>query len=187
MAATMRWMDRRKVTGALMLGVVAGVIASLAERVDAALTGGRFTPLGYVNTYMWVLVSCMLFGPLLGPIITTEVQAFIGLVTYANPLSWLWPIVNLVFAVTAGLVYIGIERFHPHAKLITRIVLVSVSLAVLDIPMVYVVVVLVLGLPFIVYLASLPIYVVLQLVPTTFLAYGVIKAIMRTGILGFGK
>jgi hypothetical protein len=115
------------------------------------------------------------------------VQAFIGLVTYANPLSWLWPIVNLVFAVTAGLVYMGIERFHPRAKLITRIVLVSVSLAVLDIPMVYVVVVLVLGLPFIVYLASLPIYVVLQLVPTTFLAYGVVKAIMRTGILGFGK
>jgi hypothetical protein len=59
----MRWVDRRKVTGALMLGVVAGVVASLAERVDAALTGGRFTPLGYVNTYMWVLVSCMFFCP----------------------------------------------------------------------------------------------------------------------------
>jgi len=77
-----------RLVGASMLGACAGVIASLAERVDAALTGGNYMPLGYVNTYVWVLVSAALFG-LLGAIITTEVQAFIGLATLANPLSWL--------------------------------------------------------------------------------------------------
>jgi hypothetical protein len=169
--------------GALMLGAVAGVIASLAERVDAVLTGGNYTPLGYVNTYTWILVSAVLFGPL-GPIVTTEVQALIGLVTLANPLSWLWPIVNLIFAVTVGLVSIGFAKFNPRAKLGVRVALMSFALAILDIPMVYVVIVMVLGLPFTVYLVSLPIYIVLQLIPTTFLSYAVIKAIIRWGILG---
>jgi hypothetical protein len=175
---------RIEFVGALMLGVIAGVIASFAERVDAALTGGNYTPLGYINTYTWILVSAVLFGPL-APIITTEVQAFIGLVTFANPLSWLWPIVNLVFAVTVSLVSIGIAKLNPHAKLSTRVVLMSLALALLDIPMVYVVVVMVLGLPFTVYLLALPIYMILQLIPTTFLSYAIIKAIVRSGLLRY--
>ena len=169
--------------GALMLGVVAGAIASFAERVDASLTGGNYTPLGYVNTYTWILVSAMLFGPL-GPIITTEVQALIGLVTLANPLSWLWPAVNLVFAVAASFVSFVLGRFNPRVKLGVRVALTSVALAILDVPMVYVVVVMVLGLPFTVYLMSLPIYMVLQLIPTTFLSYAVIKTILYSGVLG---
>jgi len=59
---------------AVILGVAGGSIASFAERVDAVLTGGNYTPLGYINTYTWILVSALLFGPL-GPIITTEIQA----------------------------------------------------------------------------------------------------------------
>lgn len=86
---------------AMVLGVVAGVIASFAERADFIITGGNATPLGYVNTYTWLLVSATLFGPV-GAIITTEVQAFLGLLTAANPLSWLWPFVNLVFAGCGG-------------------------------------------------------------------------------------
>jgi hypothetical protein len=59
----------------------------------------------------------------------------------------------------------------------------SLALAVLDVPMVYVVVVMVLGLPFTVYLFALPIYMILQLIPTTIISYAIIKAIMHSGIL----
>jgi len=174
--------SRKELVGAIMLGVVAGVVASFAERVDATLTGGKYTPLGYVNTYVWILVAATLFGPL-APVITTEIQAFIGLLTFANPLSWLWPIVNFVFAVAAGFVSMALQKFNQSAKLITRVALMSLALAILDIPMVYVVVVMVLGLPFIVYLLSLPVYMLLQLIPTTLVAYAVIKAILRSGVL----
>jgi hypothetical protein len=47
---------------ALLIGVVAGVLAAFAERVDALATGGNATPLGYINTYTWILVSATLFG-----------------------------------------------------------------------------------------------------------------------------
>jgi hypothetical protein len=174
---------RGKLLGALMLGVAAGAIATLAERVDAALTGGNYTPFGYVNTYMWVLVSAVLFG-LLGAVVTTEIQAVLGLVTFANPLSWLWPIINPMFAMAAGLTSMALTRLNSGVRLGVRIVLMSFALAILDIPMVYVVVVLVLGLPFPVYLISLPIYVALQLAPTTLLSYFVVRAINRSGILG---
>jgi hypothetical protein len=46
----MLYSGKRKFMGALILGVAAGAIASVAERVDAVLTGGNYTPLGYVNT-----------------------------------------------------------------------------------------------------------------------------------------
>ena len=47
---------------AMVLGVVAGVIASFAERADSAITGGNATPLGYINTYTWLLVSAPYSG-----------------------------------------------------------------------------------------------------------------------------
>jgi hypothetical protein len=84
-----------------------------------------------------------------------------------------------------SLVSIGIAKLNPHAKLSTRVVLMSLALALLDIPMVYVVVVMVLGLPFTVYLLALPIYMILQLIPTTFLSYAIIKAIVRSGLLRY--
>jgi ABC-type Na+ efflux pump permease subunit len=68
-------------------------------------------------------------------------------------------------------------------SILWRVALMSLALAILDIPMVYVVVVMVLGLPFIVYLLSLPVYMLLQLIPTTLVAYAVIKAILRSGVL----
>jgi len=173
----------RNIMAALMLGVAAGAIASVAERVDFALTGGNYTPLGYINTYMWILVAVVLFGPI-GSIITTEIQAFIGLVTFSNPLSWLWPIMNLVFAVAVSLVSIGITKFNPRVRLSIRLTLMSLTCAILDIPLVYVVIVTVLNLPFTVYLVSLPIYVALQLIPTTFLSYVVIRTTLRSEILG---
>jgi len=168
---------------ALMLGVAAGAIASVTERVDAILTGGTATPLGYINTYTWIMVSAILFGPV-GVIITTEIQALIGLVIFANPLSWLWPFVNLVFAVAVGLVSIGISKFNPRARTSTKLILMSITCAILDIPLVYLVIVTVIGLPFIVYLGALPIYIVLQLIPSTFLSYIIVRVILRSGILG---
>ena len=175
---------RREMMAALMLGVAAGAIASVAERVDAVLTGGNYTPLGYINTYTWILVSAILFGPL-GPIITTEIQALIGLVMFANPLSWLWPIVNLVFAVAVSLVSVGVTKLSSRARGISiRLILMSLTCAILNIPLVYLVIVMVIGLPFVVYLVSLPIYIALQLIPTTFLSYVVVRAILRSEILG---
>jgi len=169
---------------AVILGVAGGSIASVAERVDAVLTGGNYTPLGYINTYTWILVSALLFGPL-GPIITTEIQALISLILFANPLSWLWPIVNLVFAVAVSLVSFSVSKINPLAKRIgLRLILMSLTCAILDIPLVHLVIVTVIGLPFVVYLVSLPIYIALQLVPTTFLSYVVVKAILRSEILG---
>jgi len=174
--------DIKEFAGAVMLGVVAGALASITERVDAALTGGRYTPLGYINTYTWIIVSAMLFGPR-APIVTTEVQAFIGLVTFANPLSWLWPIINLVFAISVGISLVCIERFKPHLGIGTKVALLSLTCAILDVPMVYVVIVMVLNLPFLVYLISLPIYVILQLIPTTLLAYEIVKRLKRLKIM----
>jgi hypothetical protein len=168
----------------VILGVAGGAIASVAERVDAVLTGGNYTPLGYINTYTWILVAALLFGPL-GPIITTEIQALIGLVMFSNPLSWLWPIVNLMFAVAVSLVSFGVSKINPLAKGIgVKLILMSLTCAILDIPLVYLVLVTVIGLPFVVYLVSLPIYIALQLIPTTFLSYVVVRAILRSEILG---
>ena len=93
--------SKREMIIAMVLGVAAGVISSVVERADAIMTGGNATPLGFVNTYTWILVSATLFGPV-GAIITTEVQAFLGLITAANPLSWLWPPINFIFAAVAG-------------------------------------------------------------------------------------
>jgi len=174
-------LDKRRAAGALMLGIAAGALASIAERVDAALTGGNYTPLGYINTYTWVIVSAMLFGPL-APIITTEVQAFIGLATFANPLSWLWPIINLAFA-SVGVSLACIERFKPQLGIGAKIAWLSLTCATLDVPMVYIVIVTVLGLPPSVYLISLPIYVILQLIPTTLLSYAIVKRLERSGIM----
>lgn len=168
---------------AMVLGVIAGVIASFAERADSALTGGNATPLGYINTYTWLLVSATLFGPL-GAIITTEVQAFLGLITASNPLSWLWPFVNLVFAVVVGAASEILSKLHPRMKLHTRVVMLSLTCALVDIPMTYVVVVVVLGLPFTFYLVALPIYVTLQLVPSTLISYAVLRGILRAQITG---
>jgi hypothetical protein len=166
----------------LLLGVVAGVIATLAERADALATGGNATPLGYINTYTWILVSAALFG-FAGAIITTEIQALIGLVTMSNPLSWLWPIINLVFAVVVGAIAFGFTRFRPQAKLGTKLLVMSAACAFLNVPAVYAVMVMALSLPFIVYLASLPMYIVLQLVPSTILAYMLVRALKRSKVL----
>ncbi|MEM2370893.1 MAG: hypothetical protein QXO15_11705 [Nitrososphaerota archaeon] len=165
---------QRKILAALMFGVAAGALASIAERVDAALTAGRFTPLGYINAYTWILVSALLLGPL-APIITTEIQAFIGLLTFANPLSWLWPIINLIFAVAVGFALTCINKIKPQIKLSLKVILLSLTCALLDIPLVYVVIVVVLNLPLVVYWISLPFYIALQLIPTTILSYIIVK------------
>ena len=102
--------QRKGMITAIMLGVVAGVIAMMAERADTIVTGGLATPLGFINTYTWLLVSATMFGPI-GAVITTEVQALLGLITGANPLSWLWPVINLIFAVVVGIVSLSLSRF----------------------------------------------------------------------------
>jgi hypothetical protein len=172
----------REMMVASIFGVVGGVIASVTERVDAVVTGGNATPLGFVNTYTWLLASAVLFGPT-GAVITTEVQAFLGLVTAANPLSWLWPFVNFIFAVVVGSVSVLISRFNRHIAINAKLVLMSISCAILDIPLTYLVVVTILGLPFIFYLMALPVYIILQLVPSTIISYVILKAIFRSRIL----
>jgi hypothetical protein len=168
---------------AIVLGVVAGVIASFAERADAIIKGGNATPLGYVNTYTWLLVSATMFG-LFGAIVTTEVQALVGLITAANPLSWLWPIINLVFAAVVGVVSETVSRLRPKMKIHARLILLSFTCAVLDIPLTYVVIVSVLGLPFKFYLLALPFYIILQLAPSTIFSYAaILRAILRASIL----
>jgi hypothetical protein len=166
---------------AIMFGVVAGVIATIAERADAVITGGNATPLGFINTYTWILVSATMFGPI-GAILTTEVQAFLGLITAANPLSWLWPFINLVFAVVVGVVSLSLSKFYPTIKLRTRLALLSITCALLDVPLTYVVVVSVLQLPFTFYLLALPLYLILQLGPSTVISYAILKAILRAPI-----
>jgi len=163
---------------AIMFGVVAGVIAMMAERADAIITGGNATPLGFINTYTWLLVSATMFGPI-GAILTTEVQAFLGLITEANPLSWLWPFINLIFAVVVGIISLSLSRFYPKIKLRTRLILLSLSCALLDVPLTYVVVVSVLGLPFKFYLLALPMYLTLQLGPSTIISYAILRSIFR--------
>ena len=172
----------REMMAALIFGVIGGVIASLAERADAAVTGGNATPLGFINTYTWLLVSAVLFGPI-GAVITVEVQAFLGLITAANPLSWLWPFVNFIFAVVVGFVSVGISRFNPRIAMNAKLVLLSISCAILDIPLTYLVVVMVLGLPFVFYLMALPVYIILQLVPSTIISYVILRAIYRSRFL----
>ena len=169
---------------ALVFGVIAGVFESILGRADAMVTGGNFTFIAFINTYTWILIAAALFGPL-GAIITTEVQAFIGLITFANPLSWLWPVINFIFAVVVGFVSKGILRLRPKINLRFRIIIMSVACAILDIPLTYAVVVMALGLPFVVFLAALPIYLFLQLVPSTILAYMVLKSILKSKILEY--
>jgi hypothetical protein len=175
-------LTRRQFVTSVILGTTAGVIATLAERVDALATGGSATPFGYINTYMWILVSAVLFGTM-GAIITTEVQAIIGLITYANPLSWLWPFINLIFAIGVGLTLWGLMKIKTDASIRSKLVLMSITCALLNIPFVYIVIVLVLGLPATVYLWLLPFYIVLQLIPATILAYAVVRVILRAKIL----
>ena len=172
---------RRQTITAVTLGVVAGIIASFAERADAIITGGNATPLGFVNTYTWLLVSAAMFGPF-GAIITTEVQALLGLVTGANPLSWLWPFINLVFAVVVGSVSASLSRFRPKIKIHTKLMLLSFTCALMDVPLTYVVIVSVLGLPFTLYLLALPMYIALQLVPSTIISYAILRGIFRASI-----
>ncbi|MCL2642527.1 MAG: hypothetical protein FWD52_03305 [Candidatus Bathyarchaeota archaeon] len=177
----------RNALAALMLGVVAGVIALVAERADLFMTGGNLQLLGYINTYTWILVSVLLFG-FWGAIITTEIQAMIGLITMTNPaLSWLWPFVNLIFAVSVGLVAVGFSKLRSNAKISTKLLLLSSVCALLDIPLVYFVMVTVLSLPVVVYLAALPVYIILQLVPSTFLAYWIVRALKRSKALNLGE
>jgi len=171
----------REVLTSTVFGVTAGILASILERVDAAVTGGQFTPFGYSNTYAWLLLSAYLYGPL-GALIMTEVQALIGLLTAANPLSWLWPAVNAVFAGVAGSIAIAIQKIYPRSSARTRIITMSIALALLDIPAVYFVVVLVVGLPVIAYYLALPMYIGLQLVPATLIAYLLLKALVRAGL-----
>ncbi|MCW4033601.1 MAG: hypothetical protein NWF08_09465 [Candidatus Bathyarchaeota archaeon] len=177
-------LNRRETMTALVFGVIAGVLESIAGRADAILTGGGGTPLAFINTYTWILISAALFGPL-GAIITTEVQAFIGLITFANPLSWLWPFINPIFAVVAGFVSKGILKFKPKIDLRFRILAMSVACAILDIPLTYVVVVMALGFPFVSYLFALPVYIFLQLIPSTILTYMILKSIFKSKILEY--
>ena len=114
--------------------------------------------------------------------ITTEVQALLGLLTAANPLSWLWPAVNGSFAVVAGSTALAIQKVRPRSSAKARIIIMSVALALLDIPAVYLVVVLVLGLPIIVYCGALPMYIGLQLVPATLVAYIILTALEKAGL-----
>ena len=176
-------LDSKEIMISSILGVVAGIIASIVERADSAITGGNATPLGFVNTYTWLLVSAALFGPL-GAIITTEVQAFLGLITAANPLSWLWLPVNFIFATVLGFVSVGISRLDRKIGIRTRLILMSVTCALLDIPLTYLVVVMVLGLPFIFYLGALPMYITLQLIPSTLLSYVILRAVLGSRIIG---
>ncbi len=170
---------------ALIMGVAAGVIAMVAERADMGLTGGQATPLGYINTYTWLLVAIALTG-LRGGIITTEIQAILGLVTWSNALSWVWPFMNLVFALVAGVTWIAATKLRSSAGLKSKLFISSVSMALLDIPMVYIVISLVVPLPFVTYayLGVLPMYIALQLIPSTILAFVIIKTITRSGVLG---
>jgi hypothetical protein len=172
---------RRQKLAALMLGVVAGVIAVFAERADAFMTGGNLTPLGYVNTYTWILVSALLFG-FWGAIITTEVQALLGLLSFANPLSWLWPFVNLLFALAVGIVVVCFSKWRPNTRVSFKLLIMSFVCALLDIPLVYFVMVICLNLPFVVYIGALPVYIVLQLVPSTILAYYLVRALKRSKV-----
>lgn len=176
-------LDRKGIMASSILGVVAGVIASIVERADSIITGGHATPLGFVNTYTWLLISAALYGPL-GAIVTTEVQAFLGLVTAANPLSWLWPVVNFIFATVLGFVSVGISKLNQETGIRTRLILMSVTCALLDIPLTYLVVVMVLGLPFIFYLGALPMYITLQLIPSTILSCIILRAVLRSEIIG---
>ena len=182
MARMSRNLHGRERITAIMLGVVAGVIAMMAERADAIVTGGSATPLGFINTYTWLLVSAAMFGPV-GAVLTTEVQAFLGLMTGANPLSWLWPFINLIYAVVVGIVSQSLSRLYPSIKLRTRLMLLSLICAILDVPLTYVVVVSVLGLPFKFYLLALPMYVILQLGPSTIISYAILKSILRAPTL----
>ena len=168
----------REPTTAIMLGVVGGVIAMMAERADTIITGGNATPLGFINTYTWLLVSATLFGPI-GAIMTTEVQAFLGLVTGANPLSWLWPFINLIFGTVVGTASLYISKFYPTIRLRTKLILLSLICGLLDVPLTYVVIVLVLGLPFKFYILALPMYLILQLGPATILSYTILRSILR--------
>ncbi len=171
----------RDILTSMVFGVTAGVLASILERVDAAITGGNMTPFGYSNTYAWILLSAYLYGPF-GALIMTETQALIGLFTAANPLSWLWPAVNAVFAIVAGFTALIIQKILPKSSVKIRIMTMSVALALLDIPAVYFVIVLVLSLPIIVYYLALPMYIGLQLVPATLLAYLILKALKKAGL-----
>jgi len=171
----------RDVLTSMIFGVTAGVLASILERADALMTGGNATPLGYSNTYAWVLLSAYLYGPL-GALITTEIQALIGLLTVANPLSWLWPAVNAAFALLAGFVAILVQRVRSKSSTKTRLIIMSAALSLLDIPAVYFVMVPVLGLPVIVYQLALPMYIGLQLVPATLVAYLLLRVLEKAGL-----
>ena len=171
----------RDVLTSMIFGVTAGVLASILERADALMTGGNATPLGYSNTYAWVLLSAYLYGPL-GALITTEIQALIGLLTVANPLSWLWPAVNAAFALLAGFVAILVQRVRSKSSTKTRLIIMSAALSLLDIPAVYFVMVIVLGLPVIVYQLALPMYIGLQLVPATLVAYLLLRVLEKAGL-----
>ncbi|MGQ9543179.1 MAG: hypothetical protein ACUVTM_03690 [Candidatus Bathyarchaeia archaeon] len=174
-------LDIREILTSTLFGVSAGVLASILERVDAAVTGGNATPLGYTNTYSWLLLSAYLYGPL-GALVTTEVQALIGLLTAANPLSWLWPVVNGLFALVAGSTSVILSTLRPNSKVLTRLIIMSSTLALLDIPAVYFVIVLVLGLPVAVYYLALPMYMALQLCLATTVSYYLLKALERSGM-----
>jgi len=164
-----------------VFGVTAGVLASILERVDTVITGGNATPLGYSNTYAWVLLSAYLYGPV-GALVTTEVQATTGLLTAANPLSWLWPAINASFAIVAGFTAIVIQEIYPTSSAKTRITAMSIALALLDIPAVYFVIVVILGLPVIAYYLTLPMYIGLQLIPATIIAYLLLRCLERAGL-----
>jgi len=106
----------------------------------------------------------------------------IGLLTVANPLSWLWPAVNAAFALLAGFVAILMQRVRSKSSTKTRLIIMSAALSLLDIPAVYFVMVIVLGLPVIVYQLALPMYIGLQLVPATLVAYLLLRVLEKAGL-----
>ena len=175
-------LDLRQMMVCVLVGVIAGVIASVAERADAAITGGNATPLGFLNAYTWLMLSAVIYGPL-GALVTTEVQALIGLITMANPLSWLWPFINAIFAIAAGTASALIQRLRSDTGILMRVVAVSFICALIDIPATYFVMVVVLGLPLIAYYVALPLYLGLQLLPATFLTYLLMKTLESTKIV----
>lgn len=96
-----RW-DLKSLVGSVLLGVVLTVVGSLAERIDAGLTGGAFVIMGAINFVTFCALSTLLFR-LPGGIITGLINAFIAVATASSPMSpWFIP-TNALFALIFAL------------------------------------------------------------------------------------
>lgn len=67
-------------------------------------------------------------------------------------------------------------------KLHSRLLLLSLTCALLGIPMTYVVIVIALALPFTFYLIALPIHITLQMVPSTLVSYAIVRGVLLSRI-----